>query len=95
MFFFKCFLLFVCLAFPGLKIGFLSSVLRRYHFPVTLYSWLKSVGNYLIESSGNTTLAQALACAPSLWCSLRLVPACSSAAVKLKEGVSLQKGADD
>lgn len=42
----------VCLVFPGLKIGFLSSVLRRYHFPVTRYPWLKSIGNYLIKPQG-------------------------------------------
>lgn len=39
------------------------------------------------------SLAQTLAGAPSLWCSLRPGPARSSIteAVKLKEGVSLQK----
>lgn len=83
----------VCLAFPGLKVGFLSSVLRRYHFPITRCSWLKS-WQLSPQTLGNTTLAQALALVSLLWTSLRPGPACCSdtAAVTLKEGVSLQKG---
>ena len=46
----------LCLAFPVLKVGFLSSVWRRCGFPVTLDSWLKSVGSYLMKPEGNGAL---------------------------------------